>query len=113
MLRLLRQEDVVEWHSMPCAMHLSRKRVRTIAEGLLKYRYVQDVIMCAIVNQKIYILDGLHRISAFRLSNLSEVIADVRFHYFKTMESAVRTYVKFGTVVKMRKVAHYAKRLVN
>lgn len=50
-----------------------------------------------------YIVDGQHRIEAFRISGLSEIIADVRVVHFDTMADMAEEFVRLNSaLVRMR-----------
>lgn len=50
-----------------------------------------------------YIVDGQHRLQAFRMSGLKEVIADVRIIHFDTMAEMADEFVNLNTsIVRMR-----------
>lgn len=51
----------------------------------------------------IYIVDGQHRIEAFRISGLDEVIADVRIVHFDTLSDMADEFVRLNSaLVRMR-----------
>lgn len=51
----------------------------------------------------LYIVDGQHRLEAFRISGLSEIIADVRIVTFDTMAEMADEFVRLNTaLVRMR-----------
>lgn len=50
-----------------------------------------------------YIVDGQHRIEAFRISGMSEIIADIRVVHFDTMADMADEFVQLNTaIVRMR-----------
>lgn len=52
---------------------------------------------------ELYIVDGQHRIEAFRISGLGEIIADVRIVHFDTMADMAEEFVRLNSaLVRMR-----------
>ena len=50
-----------------------------------------------------YVIDGQHRLEAFKLSEMKEIIVDVRICHFDTMADAAEEFVRLNTaLVKMR-----------
>jgi hypothetical protein len=47
-----------------------------------------------------YVVDGQHRIEAFRLSGMSEIIADIRVVHFDTMAEMADEFVKLNSAIK-------------
>lgn len=51
----------------------------------------------------LYVVDGQHRLEAFRISGLKEIIADVRIVHFDTMSEMAEEFVQLNTaLVRMR-----------
>jgi len=50
-----------------------------------------------------YIVDGQHRIEAFRISGMGEIIADIRVVHFDTMAEMADEFVKLNTAIKKMK----------
>lgn len=54
-------------------------------------------------DETIYVIDGQHRLEAFKISEMKEIIVDVRVCQFETMAEAADEYVRLNSaLVKMR-----------
>lgn len=81
------------------------EKVRAMAEGLKKEEAITGVITLGKLAKETgtYIVDGQHRIEAFRLSGLSEVLCDVRVCHFDTLAEMADEFVNLNSaLVRMR-----------
>lgn len=80
-------------------------KVRAVTEHIKKAECVEGVLTLGRVkgDQAFYIVDGQHRTEAFKLSELSEAIADVRVCNFDSMSEMAEEFVRLNSsLVKMR-----------
>lgn len=99
MFRLLRQEDVRDWLPMPCARRVSSARIQPLVEELRRSERFEGVLSLAVVEGKIYILDGLHRVEAFRQSKLGAMSVEVRVYRYDTIQEATKKWTSFHSLV--------------
>ncbi len=81
------------------------EKVRTVTEQIKKSETIEGVLTLGKLkgDPSLYIVDGQHRIEAFKLSELTEAIADVRICMFDTMGEMADEFVRLNTsLVKMR-----------
>jgi len=61
------------------------------------------ILTIGILEGATYIVDGQHRVEAFRLSELAEGFTDVRYRYYETMAEMAEDFVRLNSqLVKMR-----------
>jgi hypothetical protein len=80
-------------------------KVRIVAEQLKKSETIEGVLTLGKLRNDPahYIVDGQHRIEAFKLSEVEEAIADVRVIIFDTMSDMADEFVRLNSnLVKMR-----------
>lgn len=81
------------------------EKVRVMAEELKKEEAITGVITLGKLAKETgtYIVDGQHRIEAFRLSGLGEVLCDVRVCHFDTLAEMADEFVRLNSsLVRMR-----------
>ncbi len=96
---LLTKELIATW-KLPMFQRELRvnAKVRAVAEELRRDGgVIPGVITLGIVGRVTYIIDGQHRIHAFRISGLEEAYADVRIHEFETEAEAGAEYVRLNS----------------
>lgn len=103
---LLTPELIERWEPPPFQRPLKlNERVRAIAEELKHNGGVIDgVLTLGIIEGDIalYLLDGQHRVAAFRMSELKECIADVRICTFANLGEMGDEFVKLNSsIVRM------------
>jgi hypothetical protein len=77
------------------------EKVRQIAEEMKIDQVVPGVITIGVIEagpgSGHYVIDGQHRIEAFRLSDLKEVIADVRIVHYESMAAMGKEFVELNS----------------
>lgn len=99
-------DDVNAWKVPPFQRPLRvNQKVMDIAEELKASECIEGVITLGKIakDQSLYIVDGQHRIEAFRLSGLPEVIADIRVLTVDSMTDMADEFVRLNSaIVRMR-----------
>jgi len=100
-------KEVEAWQLPPCQRPLRiNERVRCLAEEIkCDGGVVEGVITLGKVGKDpaIYIVDGQHRLEAFKISGLGEALADFRLCNFDTMGELAEEYVRLNSaLVRMR-----------
>ena len=93
------------WHSPPFQRPVRENdKVLALAEELKKNGGVlPGIITLGVFNGVIYIIDGQHRIKAFRISGIDEGYSDIRTHYCESMADMGEEFVKLNSqLVRMR-----------
>lgn len=97
---------VQEWRIPPFQRPVRiNSKVVAVTELMKKSQTVEGVLTLGALKTDgtLYIVDGQHRVEAFKLSELSEAIADVRVCVFSDMADMADEFVKLNTaLVKMR-----------
>lgn len=103
---IINQEMVNQWRIPPFQRPLRvNEKVRLVAEQMKSSESIEGVITLGRpgTDQALYIVDGQHRVEAFKLSGLAEVIADVRICLFANMSEMSDEFVRLNTsLVRMR-----------
>jgi len=105
---LLVTPDTLEGWTVPPFQRPVRvnEKVRTMAEELKQNGgVISGILTLGRVGKgsTVYIIDGQHRIEAFRISSLREFLADVRMCHFDTMAEAADEFVRLNSsLVRMR-----------
>lgn len=99
---------VGEWRipSFQRGLRISAK-VREVCEEMKKTESLEGVITLGMIKgdkaMTLYVVDGQHRLEAFKLSLLKEAIADVRIMTFASMADMAEEFVRLNTaLVKMK-----------
>lgn len=99
-------DEVRHWQVPKCQRPLRvNPKVVLIAETLKTTECIEGVLTLGKLpgDPTIYIVDGQHRLEAFKLSGLQEVIADIRMINFESMIELALEFVRINSViVKMR-----------
>lgn len=80
-------------------------KVQAVSQILAESEAVEGVLTLGMLRSdpSLYIVDGQHRVEAFRLSGLEEAIADVRVVIFASMAEMAEEFVQLNSsLVKMR-----------
>lgn len=80
-------------------------KVQMVTEKIKQTEAIEGVLTLGMLkgSSALYIVDGQHRIEAFKLSGLSEVIADVRIVVFADLAEMADEFVQLNSnLVKMR-----------
>lgn len=103
---ILTADVIAEWRLPPFQRPLRvNEKVKAIAEEMKQVGgVVSGVITLGIIEKGrkdagIYLVDGQHRIEAFRLSLLDEGIADVRFMHFDDMGEMGEAFYKLNSAI--------------
>jgi hypothetical protein len=103
---ILDQGMVNQWRVPPFQRPLRvNEKVRAVTEQMKLSKSIEGVITLGGLNsdQNLYIVDGQHRVEAFKLSGLAEVIADVRVCSFGSMSEMADEFVRLNSsLVRMR-----------
>jgi ParB-like nuclease domain len=104
---LLTQDEVEHWLTPPFQRPLRiNDKVRAMADGMLKDGgVISGVLTLGLLSgvKHYYIVDGQHRIEAFKISGLKEAIADVRIVNFEMMSDMAEEFVNLNSqLVTMR-----------
>jgi len=106
---LIEMRTIAGWKIPPFQRQLRvNEKVREIAENIRhEGGVIPGVITVGILkggrDAGDYLIDGQHRIEAFRLSECSEAIADVRFMQFDSMAQMGEEFVQLNSnIVRMR-----------
>ena len=60
---------------------------------------IPGVLTLAVVDKKTYVLDGQHRLAAFKATGIPAAYADVRIHHFNNMAEAGQEWVRLQTQI--------------
>lgn len=104
---ILKRHEVENWVLPPFQRGLRvNAKVKELCESLNGGEYALDGVLTLgrlSGDSRTYIVDGQHRIEAFRLSSLEEVIADVRIMQFEDMGEMAEEFVRLNSaLVRMR-----------
>lgn len=103
---ILDQSTVNQWRIPPFQRPLRvNEKVRVVTEQMKRSHSIEGVITLGRLNtdQNLYIVDGQHRVEAFKLSGLSEIIADIRICAFDSMGHMADEFVRLNSaLVRMR-----------
>lgn len=107
---IVNSQVLKEWHNPPFQRPLRiNDKVRQISEGLKEDGgMIPGVITLGVIEKGkpwagTYLLDGQHRVEAFRISELEEGLADVRICHFSTMAEMGEMFVELNSkIVSMR-----------
>lgn len=97
---------VNEWRIPPFQRPVRiNAKVQAVTEQMKKSETIEGVLTLGALKTDgaLYIVDGQHRVEAFKLSDLKEAIADVRVCVFADMADMANEFVRLNTsLVKMR-----------
>lgn len=100
------QDMVNQWRIPPFQRPLRiNEKVRVVTEQMKVSQSIEGVVTLGKTNndQNLYIVDGQHRIEAFKLSGLAEVIVDLRICSFNSMSEMADEFVRLNSnLVRMR-----------
>lgn len=103
---ILSAEQVSKWKVPPFQRPLSvNAKVRALAVEMAQTEVIPGVVTLGQLKNSptIYIVDAQHRLEAFKLSGLLEVIADVRVVHFNSMGEMATEYAQLNSsLVKIR-----------
>lgn len=102
---LINAELLKKWQAPPFQRPLRvNDRVATLSEQLKQTSGVlPGVITVGVLDGVTYLLDGQHRIEAFKVAGITEGFADVRTHYFSSMGDMGEEFVLLNSsLVKLR-----------
>jgi hypothetical protein len=103
---ILDQAMVNQWRIPPFQRPLRiNEKVRVVTEQMKASQSIEGVVTLGRTNadQNLYIVDGQHRVEAFKLSGLIEIIADVRICSFNSMADMADEFVRLNSsLVRMR-----------
>lgn len=97
---------VRQWQTPPFQRPLRiNDKVRRVADEIKNNEVIDGVLTLGSIgaDSSLYIVDGQHRIEAFKISEMSEALADVRVCKFATMADMADEFVNLNSsLVKMR-----------
>lgn len=103
---LITPEQVAAWVIPPFQRPLRiNDKVRDVAEKIKKDEWIEGVLTLGKLrgDNRHYIVDGQHRVEAFKLSEITEAGVDVRYVTFDTMSEMADEFVRLNSsLVKMR-----------
>lgn len=95
---LVTLEGVEKWQNPPFQRELRENdRVRQLAEAIREDGVIPGVVTLGKIGRSVYVLDGQHRIHAFKLSGLDQIYADVRTHEFKDVAEMGEEFVSLNS----------------
>lgn len=97
-------EIVDAWQNPPFQRPVRiNDKVKAISEQIKHDGVLPGIITLGILSNTTYLLDGQHRIVAFRMSSLEEAYVDVRIHYFEAMGQMGKEFVTLNSpLVRLR-----------
>lgn len=103
---IVSSDEVNGWRIPPFQRPLRvNQKVMEIADVMKESQCIEGVITLGRISKDpgTYIIDGQHRVEAFRISGLKEVIADIRFLNVGSMAEMADEFVRLNSaLVKMR-----------
>lgn len=103
---LLTPQIVESWKKPPCQRPLRiNDKVRRVAEQIKITETIEGVLTLGKIknDDALYVVDGQHRIEAFKLSDLSEALSDVRIVMFDSMAEIAGEFHRLNSsLVNMR-----------
>lgn len=103
---IITPEMVSMWKVPPFQRPLRiNEKVRSVVEQVKSTECIEGVLTLGILrtDPSFYIVDGQHRVEAFKLSEMKEAIADVRICKFATLADMAEEFVRLNSsLVKMR-----------
>lgn len=102
---IINSEGLKSWKAPPFQRPLRvNPKMLTIAEELKHSAgVIPGILTIGILNKEKYLIDGQHRVEAFKISGLSEAYADMRICHFDTMAEMGDEFVKLNSqIVKMK-----------
>lgn len=103
---IITKEMVNEWKIPPFQRPIRvNAKVQAVTEQIKKDQEIEGVLTLGALKTSgsLYIVDGQHRIEAFKLSELDEVIADIRVCVFVDMADMAEEFVHLNSsLVRMR-----------
>lgn len=92
------------WKSPPFQRELrASSRVLCLGAEIAKSGVLPGIITLGVLDSRVYIVDGQHRLHAFILSAAPLAYADVRVHYFTSMADMASEYVALNSaLVRLR-----------
>jgi hypothetical protein len=104
--KILSADEIGEWKIPPFQRELRvNQKLLDVSEQMKELEVIEGVITLGriVKDQTIYVIDGQHRIEAFKLSGLKEVIADIRMLTVDSMDDLSEEFVRLNdSLVKMR-----------
>jgi hypothetical protein len=104
--RIISVAEASAWKLPPFQRPLRvNPKVRAVAERLVKTQTIEGVITLGKLakDPSTYIVDGQHRIEAFKLSTIPEAIVDLRIVQFETLGEMSEEFVRLNSsLVRMR-----------
>lgn len=97
-------DQINKWQSPPFQRPVAvNAKVRAVAEELKRDGVcISGIITLGKIGKasELYVVDGLHRLEAFRISGLTEIIADVRIVYFDSMGEMSKEFEQLNTALR-------------
>jgi hypothetical protein len=102
---ILTKEAVGSWSAPPFQRPLRvNNKVMELAEGIkCQGGVLPGILTVGVLDREKYLVDGQHRVEAFKLSELPEVYAEVRICHFETLADMADEFVTLNSkLVTMR-----------
>lgn len=78
-------------------------RVWEVVEDIKKTEVIPGILTLGKMDGDVFLIDGQHRIEAFRLSEMLEALADIRVHQFDSMEEMSKEFSNLNSpLVRMK-----------
>lgn len=102
---LVTRDGLKSWKLPPFQrpLHVNSKLLAIAEEIRVNGGLIPGIITIGVLNKEKYVIDGQHRLEAFRLSGLQEGLADIRLCYFDSMAEMGDEFVALNSqIVKLR-----------
>lgn len=79
---------------------LVNSRVREVVEEIKDSGgIIPGILTLGIIGKETYLVDGQHRVEAFKLSGIAEGYADVRFHWFESVADMAKEFEQLNSAL--------------
>lgn len=97
---LITPEVIASWKKPPFQRTLLvNSRVREVVDTIKESGVIPGILTLGIVGADKYLVDGQHRIEAFKISGLREGFADVRIHWFENVAEMAREFEELNSAL--------------
>src|SRR5262245_35606018 len=99
---IITPDDVASWKIPPFQRPVKvNARVREVVEELKQTQVMTGVIHLGTLNSETkYVVDGQHRLEAFKLAGIPEMLVDIRIVHFESMADMAEEYVRLNTALR-------------
>lgn len=98
---MLTQEIIRQWAAPPFQrpLRVNEKLLGIVEQVKLDGGVIPGILTLGVFDRTTYIVDGQHRIEAFRLSELDEGFADIRTVHFENMADMAEEFVNLNSKI--------------